>query len=213
MSGPNRTLTARPERNIWHAPPPTTAAPGDRSAGSRPETTRRRTWGRTAAATAETTYTTRPRAEGWSADERRLIENHDWKPPAARTAAQAAAALTLADYAEAWLAQRRIKERTRVHYRALLERHINGALGNVALAELSPAPVRAWHAALAPDAPTLRAHAYGLLHGICKTAGDDELIAANPCRITGATKTHPRRQPAGAKPPNSAATTSARTSA
>ncbi len=51
--------------------------------------------------TAETTYTTRPRAEGWLADERRLIENHDWKPPAARAAAQAAAALTLADYAEA----------------------------------------------------------------------------------------------------------------
>jgi hypothetical protein len=33
------------------------------------------------------------------------------------------------------------------------------------------------------DKPTARAHAYGLLHAICGTAVEDELIAKNPCAI------------------------------
>jgi integrase len=145
--------------------------------------------------TAEHTYTTRSRAEGWLADERRLIENCDWTPPAVREATRTAKATSLADYAEQWLADRPIKERTRVHYRALLHDRIVPALGALPLAYLTSPTVRAWHASTAPDAPTLKAHAYGLLHAICETAVTDGLLAANPCTIRGAGRTHPKRDP------------------
>ena len=47
--------------------------------------------------------------------------------------------------------------------------------------------MRTWHAALNErTGPTARAHAYDLLRSVMKTAVDDELIAANPCRIRGA---------------------------
>jgi integrase len=47
--------------------------------------------------------------------------------------------------------------------------------------------VRTWYADLnARTGPTARAHAYDLLRSVMKTAVDDELIAANPCRIRGA---------------------------
>jgi hypothetical protein len=52
---------------------------------------------------------------------------------------------------------------------------------------LTALAVRTWHASLDKDTPTMRAHAYGLVHAICATAVDDELIAVNPCRIKGAT--------------------------
>ncbi len=150
--------------------------------------------------TADTTYTTRTRAEGWLADERRLIENREWKPPAVRAEEARAKAIMLADYADDWLAQRTVngkplKHRTRLHYRAMLDKHITPELGQIPMAYLTAPAVRAWHAGMDPDAPTIRAHAYGLLHAICATAVDDELIAANPCRIKGATRTPRKREP------------------
>ncbi len=33
----------------------------------------------------------------------------------------------------------------------------------------------------------MRSHAYQLLHAICATAINDELLTSNPCKITGAT--------------------------
>jgi integrase len=144
---------------------------------------------------ADTTYSTRGRAEGWLADERRLIENREWKPPAVRATEQRAKAMMLADYADEWLAQRELRPRTRLHYRALLDQHITPALGKIPLGYLTAPAVRAWHANLDKDAPTIRAHAYGLLHAICATAVDDELMAVNPCRIKGATRAPRKRQP------------------
>jgi integrase len=145
--------------------------------------------------TAPTTFSMRIAAEGWLADERRRVEGGDWTSPAARAKAAEDAGLTLADYADTWLAQRNIKERTRVHYRAIFDQHITDELGTVALRHLSPAAVRAWYAQTLTDTPTLRSHAYQLLHVICATAVDDELIDANPCRIKGAATTQRRRAP------------------
>lgn len=51
---------------------------------------------------------------------------------------------------------------------------------------LTPAVVRDWHAHLGKATPTQSAHAYSLLKAIRKTAVDDDLLAANPCRIRGA---------------------------
>lgn len=58
---------------------------------------------------------------------------------------------------------------------------------------LTPAKVRAWHATLGAAHPTRNAHAYALLHAICATAVQDEVLDANPCRIRAAMQTKRRR--------------------
>ena len=75
--------------------------------------------------------------QGWLADERRLIESDSWSPPTTRDAERKAKAVTLADYSATWLQHRHIKERTRVHYQALLDQHINPTLGSVPLGHLT----------------------------------------------------------------------------
>jgi integrase len=63
-------------------------------------------------------------------------------------------------------------------------------LGGLPVPSIAPADVRTWHAALsAKTGPTARAHAYDLLRAVLKTAVDDDLIVANPCRIRGASQT------------------------
>ena len=65
-------------------------------------------------------------------------------PPEAQ---QAACRLTFADYAEGWLAQpATLKDRTREHYRKLLDDHLLPAFGTMALASITADDVRAWHA-------------------------------------------------------------------
>jgi integrase len=129
------------------------------------------------------TFTRKADAEAWAADQRRAI---------ARGKARAAPERLRFDaYAATWLAGRHvagrpIKPRTRAHYQALLDAHLLPTFGNRALHTITPADVRAWHAVTLVDRPTLRAHSYSLLRTIFASAEKDELIAANPCRITGA---------------------------
>lgn len=142
--------------------------------------------------TAPVTFTVRTDAEGWLSRERRLIERQEWTPPAAR-AAEHKATLTLAEYAKTWLAQRTLKERTRLHYEALLA-HL-APLDEMALERLTPQRVREWHATTLVDRPTYRSHAYGLLRAICTTAVKDGLLASNPCQIERAGRAQRKRQP------------------
>ena len=44
-------------------------------------------------------------------------------------------------------------------------------------AQITPDMVRAWHADMGDDTPTLRAHCYSLLRSILATAVHDELIS------------------------------------
>jgi hypothetical protein len=92
----------------------------------------------------------------------------------------------LRDYAQGWLAGRELKPRTRESYRLLLDRQVLPVLGQTKMGRLTPVAVRAWHAGLDPSKATTRSHAYLLLHAICATAVDDELLASNPCRVRGA---------------------------
>ena len=96
------------------------------------------------------------------------------------------ARLTLADYAETWMAQRDLKDRTREHYQKLLDQHILPGLGALPLASITADDVRRWYAKIGKDTPTLRAHCYGLLRTIMGTAATDGKIPANPCVIRGA---------------------------
>ena len=129
------------------------------------------------------TFDTKADAAAWLAVRHSEIVRGAWLPPAEPKAAP----ITLRAYTEAWLAGRDLEQTTRDHYVQVLRDHVYPTFGDVAVAEISPAAVRTWHAGLKDrTGPTARAHAYGLLRTICNTAIADELIAANPCRVRGA---------------------------
>lgn len=136
------------------------------------------------------TFDRKAAAEAWlrkqavSIDEARAAGD-DWQAPAARASGERAP-MTLARYAETWLADRDLKPRTRAHYRRLLDGQILPALGDLQPRHITPDRVRAWHASLGGATPTLRAHAYSLLRTILATAVQDRLLDANPCHIRGA---------------------------
>jgi integrase len=141
--------------------------------------------------TAPTTFETRGDASAFLAEQQTKIRKGKWdagpenaKPPS----------LTLAAYANPWLADRDLKPRTRALYRNLLDRRILPALGNKPLAGLTAADIRSWHADQASDMPTARAHAYALLRTILGSAVLDGLLPVNPCHIRGASGTTRRHR-------------------
>jgi integrase len=75
----------------------------------------------------------------------------------------------------------------------MLDRLILPTLGDAKIVTLTPAKVRQWHAGLGSVHPTRNAHAYALLHAICQTAVQDEVLDANPCRIRAAMQTKRKR--------------------
>ena len=129
------------------------------------------------------TFDTRSDAEAWLALRHSEILRDEWLPPAAPKTTPPA----LRTYADGWLTQRDLEDRTREHYAQLLRDHVYPTFGETLVPGIGPADVRTWYADLnARTGPTARAHAYDLLRSVMKTAVDDELIAANPCRIRGA---------------------------
>lgn len=133
------------------------------------------------------TFDTKGDAETWLATVRADIVREKWT---ASTAGKAKG-LTFGTYAEAWLTGRRVKgrplaDRTREHYRALLDDHILPTFADVPLKFISPEMVDEWYAVTATGTPTTQAHAYSLLRTILGTAVDRGLInSANPAKIRG----------------------------
>lgn len=134
------------------------------------------------------TYAREDDAEGWLNAERRKIDLGTWG------AVERSDGITLTKYADQWLEQRQLRPRTKQLYKSLLDRLIVPALGDTKLAKLTPALIREWHSDLGSDTPTRNAHAYSLLHAICATAVQDELLDANPCRIAKASQTKRRHK-------------------
>jgi integrase len=133
------------------------------------------------------TYATNDDAIGWLNIERRKIDLGTWG------AVERSDGITLRAYAERWIEHRSLRSRTRAHYESMLERLILPELGDAKIVALTPARVREWHAGLGDGHPTRNAHAYALLHAICATAVQDEVLDANPCRIRAAMQTKRRR--------------------
>jgi integrase len=135
---------------------------------------------------ADRTFERKIDAEGFLAVRRSELVRDAWLPPAPVKPD----VLTVAEYAERWLAARELTPKTRRLYRGLLDGHVLPVFGTFPLDGVSAAAVRDWHGALAiATGKTRRAHAYGLLRTILNTAIDEELIGANPCRIKGAGST------------------------
>jgi integrase len=127
---------------------------------------------------APVTFETHLDAETYLATVRTDMVRHTWAPPKAK-------AHTFGKYAERWLEQRKLKPTTYAHYRTILDRFLLPTFGETDLTEITADDVRNWHAVL-PTGETYKAHAYGLLRTILRTAMDDGLIKASPCVIRGA---------------------------
>lgn len=127
-------------------------------------------------------------AEAFLTDRRREIDADLWNKAEATKKVER---VTFGAYATGWLANRQvsgrpIKDRTREHYQKILDDHLTDTFGPRQIASITPADVRDWYTATLSDKPTMRSHAYSLLRTIMNSALNDELIDANPCRITGA---------------------------
>lgn len=137
--------------------------------------------------TAPATFGARIDAEAFIVAKRRDIDRGLWDS----TAEAKREAPTFGAYAIAWLETRQVagrplKARTREHYRAILDDHLLPTFGARQVAAIRPADVRSWYTDTLADRPTMRSHAYSLLRTIMNGAVNDEVIDANPCRITGA---------------------------
>lgn len=134
--------------------------------------------------TAPTLFLTQKDARSWLSLRQADIIKGQWMPPGAQDSPQHR--LTFKAYADTWMAQRDLKDRTREHYEKLLEDHIVPAFGALPIASITVDDVRGWHAKMGTKTPTLRAHCYGLLRTIMGTALSDGRIKVNPCVIRGA---------------------------
>lgn len=136
--------------------------------------------------TAPNTFDYRAEADAYVERKRKEIARETWDANDDKTDRT-----TFGAYATMWLAGRQvagrpIKDRTREHYQAILDDHLLDTFGNQQLTAIRPKDVREWYAGTLTDRPTLRSHAYSLLRTIMGSAVNDELIVANPARITGA---------------------------
>lgn len=136
------------------------------------------------------TFDGRRDADAWLAARQTEISRQDWKPPVKK---KIDAGQTFEAYTTEWVETRLtrwgqpLKPRTKSHYRYLLATYILPTFGPTSLAEgvITREDVRSWYAALA-EYPTVKVHAYVLLHTIMASAVDDELRNSNPCQIRGA---------------------------
>lgn len=99
--------------------------------------------------------------------------------------------LTLDEYAAGWLERREVNgaplaEWTKSRYASLLRRHISPTFGSLPITSITPEAVMQWYGALLKDRRTTRAHCYGLLRTLLRSAVRERLIAESPCMIGGA---------------------------
>ncbi len=134
------------------------------------------------------TYDNRTDAEGWLANERKLIELGEWSPPETRAALKTVAGVTLREYSEQWMKHRDLTPKTRALYMRLLNTRILPDLGDEILRAITPAKVRAWWVGLGKTTPTSNTHAYQLLKAIYNTAVEDKVATENPCQIKSAAR-------------------------
>ncbi|MFJ4337548.1 tyrosine-type recombinase/integrase [Streptomyces sp. NPDC088915] len=127
------------------------------------------------------TFRTKREADDWLAERQAELRAGDWTDPDA-------AKVPFGVYAATWITERGISSSTADLYRSLLRNHLAPTFDGVALADITPAMVRAWRVArleVGAGASSV-AKAYALLRAVLMTAVEDRLIRRNPCRIKGA---------------------------
>ena len=138
------------------------------------------------------TFATKRAADAFLAETRVAIDRGTWVDPVAGR-------ITLRDYSSRWLAERvQLRPRSKELYEGLLRLHLLPVLGDHALVDLTPARVRAWHAAhlnAGTRGPSTTAKAYRLLRTMLGTAVEDGILMRNPCILKGAGTERPPERP------------------
>lgn len=130
--------------------------------------------------TAPATFGSKADAHLWLATSRTEISQGRWVNPEAGRE-------DFETYARQWLSDRHdLRPRTRELYKSELERHLLPSFGKMALASITTAKVRSWHAGIAKTTPVTAAKCYRLLRTILGTAVADGMLLINPCVIKGA---------------------------
>ncbi|MFD5423976.1 tyrosine-type recombinase/integrase [Streptomyces sp. NPDC127084] len=96
--------------------------------------------------------------------------------------------MPFAQYADTWLRDRKLADRSRERNEAVIRLHIKPTFGTETLSDVTTSRVRAWRGnllAAGVGEPTA-VKAYQILRAMMNTAVDDELIRRNPCRVKGA---------------------------
>lgn len=96
--------------------------------------------------------------------------------------------IPLAEYASAWIAERKLSPRTRELYEMLYRLHVGPYLGRRTLDRLTPEVIRRWRSDLLRDGRSewTAAKSYRLLRAILNTAvREDRVIRSNPCTMRG----------------------------
>lgn len=159
------------------------------------------------------TFARKTDARIWLAEQQTAIASGRWQPSSALAAAQQQAQqsaqrrnVTLARYAETWVAERTnargepLRARTRHEYERMLRaagskgpKDVGGPLAPLLdsiVGDITPKQVRRWRtAALATGTSTQTSRAYDLLKSIIKTAIEDGIADSNPCTIRGGSST------------------------
>jgi integrase len=128
------------------------------------------------------TFASKTDAEVWLTLEEAEILKGEWVNPEDGK-------VSLADYAQTWIAERPgLRPKTVTLYSYLLRRHLAVQLGQMPIGDIQPGHVRRWRQTLlASDVSAVTvAKAYRLLKAVLNTAVDDGAIRRNPCRIKGA---------------------------
>ncbi|MEU9699921.1 site-specific integrase [Streptomyces sp. NPDC047981] len=127
------------------------------------------------------TFRTKREADDWLAERQAELRAGDWTDPDA-------AKVPFGSYASTWIKERGLSASTVDLYRSLLRNHLEPTFGSVALADISPAAVRAWRVARldAGAGASSVAKSYALMRAVLMTAVEDRLIRRNPCRVKGA---------------------------
>ncbi|MFJ6459931.1 tyrosine-type recombinase/integrase [Streptomyces sp. NPDC091387] len=127
------------------------------------------------------TFRTKRDADDWLAERQAELRSGDWSDPDAGR-------IDFGFYAATWISERGIGASTADLYRSLLRNHLVPTFGNVAVADITSAMVRAWRVARLESGtgPSTVAKSYALLRAVLMTAVDDRLIRRNPCRVKGA---------------------------
>lgn len=136
------------------------------------------------------TFASKRDAEQWLTVTEASMLRGDWIDPLLGK-------ITLQEYGERWIAERKLSVRTREEHVRTFRLHVVPFLGAKPVGEMSTELVRWWRAALLSDGRTeIRvAKAYKLLRAIMYTAVDDGRAKRNPCRIKGADQEHSPERP------------------
>lgn len=133
---------------------------------------------------APSTFTAKVDAEGWLAQELRLVERDEWTSPEARQAAKYTDRVTLAEYTKEWIASRELRPTTLRNYETSLRLTIEGSgIANVPVKSLTRQQVTSWWRALDRTQPRARSKAYGLLRAVLNSAVQDGLIDFTPANV------------------------------